>query len=169
MKTLARISFGIFLLGAVAAKAEPQSSEELWKGNPYDRNFTLGLLQGIGFPSGSVGYAVNGYVGIKVLHKGFVPDINNQVFGELFFGGLFGGGDGTNFGAQLRWDLHKDYLWSFYAVGGLGVGIYGPAIARTTRIFPRIGVGAFWHLFEGLSFRAEVTESLIAVGIATGF
>jgi hypothetical protein len=168
MKTLIRVSLGLLLLTA-SAQAEPTSTEEMWKGSPYDHNLSLAILQGIGFPSGSVGYAVNGYLGIKLLHQGFVPDINDQVFGELFFGGLFGGGDGINFGAQLRWDIHKDYLWTFYGVGGLGVGIYGTAPARTTRFFPRVGVGALWNLFEGLSFRAEVTESLIGVGVATAF
>ncbi len=169
MKKLAHVLLGLTLFTALSAKADPQSTDEMWKGSPYDRNVSLAIIQGLGFPNGSVGYAVNGYLGIKVLHKGFVPDINNQVFAELFFGGLFGGGDGTNLGAQLRWDIHKDYLWTFYAVGGLGVGIYGNAPLKTTQVFPRIGVGAFWHLFEGLSFRAEVTESLIAIGIATGF
>lgn len=165
MKTFIRLSLGFLLLGAVIASAD----EENWKGTPYDNTVSLGLLQGIGFPNGSVGYAVNGYLGIRVLKKGFVPDINNSVFGEFFFGKLFGGGDGTNVGLQLRWDLHKDYQWSFYGLGGVGLGIYGTAPARTTRIFPRVGVGAFWHLFERLSFRAEVTESLIAAGIATAF
>lgn len=169
MKNLAHLVLGLALFTGIAAIADPQGTDEMWKGSPYERNVSLAIVQGIGFPNGAVGYAVNGYLGIKVLHKGFVPDINNQVFAELFFGGLFGGGDGTTLGAQLRWDLHKDYLWTFYAVGGLGVGIYGTAPAKTTNLFPRIGVGAFWHLFEGLSFRTEVTESLIAIGIATGF
>ncbi len=160
---------GFLLSLSLAAKADTTSTEELWKGAPYDQKISLALIQGIGFPNGSVSYAVNGYLGFKILNRGFVPDINNQVYGELIFGGLFGGGGGTQFGAQLRWDLHKDYLWTFYGVGGLGVGVYGSAPTSTTRFFPRIGVGALWNLFEGMSFRAEVTESLIGVGVATGF
>jgi len=51
----------------------------------------------------------------------------------------------------------------------LGVGVYGTAPASSTHFFPRIGVGALWNLFEGMSFRAEVTESLIGIGVATAF
>lgn len=166
MKRFALLSVLFFSL---VAKADPQSSEEMWKGSPYSNHVSLAVLQGVGFPSGSVGYQVNGYLGVKILHDGFVPDINDQVYIEGMFGGMFGGGGATLFSAHLRWDLTKDYLWTFYALGGMGIGTYGTAPFRATRFYPRVGVGAFWNLFNHLSFRAEVAQDMVAVGIATAF
>lgn len=152
---------------APAAFASPQPGQELWKGTPYEQVFSFAALNGVGILNGRAGYGINGYIGFKILHEGFVNDINDQVHLEFLGGPLFvSGGTAFNLAAWMRWDFHKDEMWTFYGAGGLGTLFSGASLGNLTRIFPRVGIGAMWRPLVGMSFRMEVTGDFIGLGIA---
>ncbi len=137
-----------------------------WKGKPYDTHFQFSALSGIGLMGTSTGVPLYGAVAFKVLHEGFIDDINDQLFVEAMGGPLFTwAGAGWVADLHLRWDFHKNDLWSFYVLGGVGVDVSGTGLARVTLVHPRVGVGAFWNLFEFLSFRAEVSHEFTGIGV----
>ena len=82
-------------------------------------------MAGLGVAGNSLGFGLNFAAAFKILHQGFIDDVNDQVFIELIGGPLFVSGTVAGFyGAHLRWEFHKNDMWTFYALGGLG-GNYG--------------------------------------------
>jgi hypothetical protein len=65
------------------------STREDWKGEAPPVNGTYGVLLGIGMFDGSAGFALIPNVAGKLVDRGFVPDINNQVYLEGQAGPLF--------------------------------------------------------------------------------
>lgn len=150
--------------GANAAKAVNLDPEpEQWKGKPYDSTFQFSALTGLGVNGASTGFSIYGGASVKIAHTGFLDDVNDQAHVEVQAGPLFNSGvTSLVINGHLRWDFHKNDLWSFYALGGLGM-TSSPGL---TLFYPRFGIGAIWNLFEFLGFRAELSHELMAVGIS---
>ncbi len=168
MKTLLTFLFGLFLV------SEAGAVEKAFKGHSPTYQFNVGGLTGLGVVDSRPGYSLLGTAAVKIINRGFVEDINNQVFLEVAFGPLFvGGGTAFQYSFHLRWDFVKDEDWTFYAVGGLGGVItgssyspipLGPAKA-SSMFYPRLGLGAMWGLFSVASLRFEISHELLAMGV----
>lgn len=153
-------------LFSLSSLAEEPPQEEQWKGTPYSNDFALGVLGGIGHVNGTAGFSLPLTVSAKIAHEGFLDDINDQVHIELAVGPLFvSGGTVVEYSLHMRWDFHKNYLWSLYAVGGFGGKFSGSSLGSIARLYPRTGVGVMYNLFETVSFRTEFSHELIGVGV----
>ena len=148
-------------------------AQKAFKGEAPPQNFHLGAMAGIGVIDSRVGASFQGTAAVKVMNRGFVDDINNQLFVEAAFGPLLLTGSTVfQYSFHLRWDFIKDMDWSFYALGGFGGMISGtdysplpPAPGRSVSYFyPRFGVGAMWGLFELVSLRVELSHEFIGLG-----
>jgi len=145
-------------------------STEDWKGRPSDDLYTVGAQFGVGEFNGSIGFMPLATGAVKIVHQGFAPDINNQVFVELALGPFFVEGEvAFSYGAHLRWDFVKDLRWTFYGIGGLGGLIAGDALGNAWRLYPRFGVGAFFALFNEVWLRAEISHEFTGVGAVYRF
>ncbi len=146
------------------ANLEPEP--EQWKGKPYDHQIQLGGMAGVSVVGATLGFTVLATGAFKIAHQGFLDDVNDQAYIELAAGPLFlTGSVGLMYGAHLRWDFHKNDIWSFYALGGVGGLIIGPSLARTFEFYPRFGIGTLWNVFDTISFRAELSHEFTGVGI----
>jgi len=140
------------------------SASESWKGQSPVHEFTGGAIAGMAIVGGSVGGAILGNIAKKILHRGFVSDINDQVFIELTGGPVFASGETLiGLSTHLRWDFHKDEDITLYGLGGLG-GFIATSRTASTIFFPRFGIGGFWHL-EVLSLRGEISHEWITLGV----
>jgi hypothetical protein len=147
-----------------AVNLEPEA--EQWKGKPYNHQFQFAFLPGLGLIGQSAGLSLNAAVSFKILHTGFLADVNDQAYLELFGGPcFFGSVTAAIYSAHLRWDFHKNDFWSFYALGGVGGSFGGAGAPGFTTFHPRFGVGALWNLFEFVSFRAEVSHEFTGFGM----
>ncbi len=137
------------------------SEEKDWQGKGYENRFTASVLAGLVLEE-SAAFSPIGVFGYKILDKGFIPDFNDQVFLELFLGPTFFG-DRTNlqYGLNMRWDFHKNYLWSFYLISGFG----GSTSRHSLPLFPRFGLGSLIHFFELFSFRIELSHEFSGIGV----
>ncbi len=145
-------------LSAPAAFAEA----EAWKGEPDNHDVSIGALTGLGIRDGEAGFTLLGTLGFKVVRKGFVPDINNSVSGELQFGPARAyGRTYMNYSAHLRWDFQKDANFILYALGGVG-GYTGQG---SFTMFPRVGLGIMYDMAKTFLWRAEISHELIGVGV----
>lgn len=150
--------------GVTATKAEE------WKGKPYEHFHQVSVQSGLSLIGGRIGVGLVGAFSRKILNRGFFPDVTNQVHLEGLFGVSFlSTGEGFLYGLHLRWDFHKNDFWTFYSLGGFGGEITGPATGNITTFHPRFGVGAYWHVFEFISFRGEITSELTSIGISYNF
>lgn len=162
MLTLLNVSAWAKKDAGVSIEPEP----EQWKGKPYDSQIQLGGMAGMSVVGASLGFTVLATGAFKIIHQGFLDDVNDQVHIELAAGPLFlAGSVGLMYGAHMRWDFHKNDIWSFYALGGFGGIIIGPSLARTFEFYPRFGIGALWNLFDTISFRAELSHEFTGLGI----
>lgn len=161
---------GLFLLILVCLGYSSFSlaeSSQAFRGEPPHSRGTWGLIGGLGTLDSSVGLAVIGTAAKTVLQRGFVPDINNQVFVEGEFGPLFvSGGAVVTYSGHLRWDFHMNQEWSFFALGGLGGLISGDRFGNRWSLYPRFGIGAFWLFKPDLALRGEISHELIVVGLS---
>lgn len=140
-------------------------SEPDWKGTPYPHKFTAGAMFGLGIMDNQAGFGIPISVSYKILHEGFIPDINDQVHFEVQMGPLIRSSQtDLTYSGHLRWDFHKTYEWSLYALGGIaGMFTHG------ARIYPRMAGGIQWHLFERASFRCEFSHEFIGLGVQVPF
>ena len=140
-----------------------------FKGEPPSTQLTWGGMAGLAQIHSEAGLAVIGSVAKKLFDKGFVPDINNQVFIELQGGPLFVN-DVTLFGysAHLRWDFVKDSRWTLYGLGGLGgnVGKFAPGAQSEFVLHPRFGAGAFLQVAPFIALRGELSAEWTTVGVS---
>ncbi len=147
---------------SVAAYANPEPEAEIWKGKPYDTVFGFSFMPGFGFFGAQAGFALNGAVSVKVMHEGFIKDINDQVHLEIMGGPLFlTGVTAARFSLHLKWDFIKNEFWTFYSVGGMGATF----LAGSNVGYPRFGIGTVWNPFEFLGFRAELSHEFTGIGI----
>lgn len=149
---------------AVPATSETAAAESnQWKGKPYDTRFQFAALTGLGVMGAGTGFALYGAAAYKILHEGFIDDVNDQTYLEIQAGPLFVGGPiAANFSMHLRWDFHKNDMWTFYSLGGVGMQLLG---TTSNFIYPRIAVGTMWNLFEFMSFRLEVSHEFMGAGV----
>lgn len=140
---------------------------EPWKGRPSEREWGLGVLAGMATVDGTVGLATLGTAAKKIVHHGFVPDLNNQVFIETQIGPLFVSSEvGVQYSAHLRWDFQKDEEWIFYGLAGLGGLVIDLGAAGTSwRVYPRTGIGTLWKVGHQLRLRGELSHELIGLGV----
>jgi hypothetical protein len=155
-------------LAAPAEKAAPASTKvEDFKGTPLDSEFTLGGMAGVGQVSDNAGFTIYGTAAKKIVHHGFVPDINNQVFLEAAVGPwLKPGSSAFIYSLHLRWDFQKDSEWTLYSITGLGGYFTGQSMGNSTVLYPRFGAGAFWRIDTGLKIRMEISHEFIGVGVS---
>ncbi len=142
-------------------------ASEDFKGSSPAGEYTFGLIGGLGVLDSSAGFAVIGNAAKKIIHQGFVPEINNQVWVEFEAGPLFvSGSSAFIYSAHLRWDFHKDQTWTFYGLGGLGGNITGEKLGSHWELFPRFGVGAFCKVNPQITLRGELSHELFVAGVS---
>lgn len=137
-----------------------------WKGNPDNTEFGLGVLTGAGILDNHVGWALLGTASKKIVHRGFVPDINDSVSIEIEMGPLLISGSAAfQYSGHLRWDFEKDTWWTLYALGGLGGAVTGASLGDRFELYPRFALGAMWKIGQNFSMRGELSHEFIGVGI----
>ncbi|MDR3606890.1 MAG: hypothetical protein P4M08_05850 [Oligoflexia bacterium] len=143
-----------------------RGSSEDWKGSANPSDFNFSALGGIGvIDDYHAGFSLIGAVAKKILDRGFVPDINNQVFIEGEIGPVFVAGNTAWFySVHGRWDFTLNPDWTFYALGGVGGSAQGSGLGSHTVFFPRIGAGAMMSINEQVALRFELSHELIVVG-----
>jgi len=161
--------FGVLLaLGGALAQAETGTTDWNWPLPTHE--WTLGILPGVATINSTTGFGLQVAAAKKIVHKGFAPDITNQVFAEIE-GGPFSASSGSAFmySAHLRWDFVLNSDWTFYALGGLaGSRTSDRAIGNGFQMLPRFGVGALLDLERQthlpMALRGELSRELIALG-----
>lgn len=142
---------------------------EDWKGTSPTNEFTLGAHTGLAIINDQAGFAVLASAAKKIMNRGFVPDINDQLFVELQIGPVFVQSTTALFcGMHLRWDFYKDDDWSFFALGGLGITQTSsgfPTGGSQSQVYPRFGVGAVWSFADIVAVRLELSHEFIGAGL----
>jgi len=144
----------------------PSVSHEDWKwpADPSEAHF--GFLMGLGVLDSSAGVALLGTASKKIVHQGFVPDLNNSVSIELQAGPLFiEGGRAFAYSTHLRWDFRRDGLWTFYSLGGVAGHVTNNSQGNRFLMFPRFGVGAMRDSSLGFAMRGELSHEFITFGL----
>jgi hypothetical protein len=166
-KFLLSLALALSVLSHPTANAAPV---EDWKGKAYDKNFQASVMSGMTIMGTAVGFGLMASFAGKILDKGFIPDISNQVFLEGTLGPTFmSAGTGWQMGAHLRWDFHKNEFWTFYSLGGFGWDIIPNGFTNLVAFHPRFGGGVLWDLFPQISLRGEISHEFIGVGAAFMF
>jgi len=146
------------------------AAAEDWKGESPKHEMTAGGMAGLGILGGSAGVAIMGSVAKKIVNRGFVSDINDQVFVEVAAGPLFISGSTVFvYSTHLRWDFYRDEVLAPYAIGGLGGHVTGAALGSTWALFPRFGAGVLWKVAQMFSVRAEVSHEFTGAGVQVAF
>jgi hypothetical protein len=182
IRTLALSSLLIFAISSattvMAASMRPTSvnsensasSHEDWKGDPDSSEVHLGVLSGIGILDEQIGFVLRGTASKKIVHHGFVSDLNDSVSLETEMGPLFvSGSSAFVYSLHLRWDFQKDANWTIYALGGVGGAITSAALLSRFTLLPRFGVGAFYHVNELFMIRGEISHDMIGAGVTFPF
>jgi len=156
---------------AVAAAQAPfGAGYEDWKWPASTHEWTAAIQPGVGFINASTGFTLQGALAKKILHQGFAPDINNQVFIELQMGPYTSGGaSAILFSTHLRWDFMLNADWTFYALGGLGGNKASDGLGGKFQLLPRFGAGAVLDIerqtHAPIGLRGELSRELISVGV----
>ena len=139
---------------------------EMWKGESPATEFTVGGGAGASFNgTRSLGGIFLLNAAKKIVDRGFVPDINDQVFLEAQGGmELYSFGNNFTGSLALRWDFHKDDDLSLFATGGLGTRL-GSSL---TQFFPHLSLGVIWHL-DVIDIRTELSQNWLVAGISFSF
>ncbi len=141
---------------------------EAWKGKPPGGEFLFGFGGGISQLGSLGGVPLIGNVAAKIVHLGFVPDMNNQVWIEAA-GGVhltFNGGFTSGlFSTHLRWDFVKDDYWTFFAVGGVGGAVISVAGLTSYIIHPRFGVGGVYYFLPQMGVRLDLSHEWMTLGL----
>jgi hypothetical protein len=158
-----------------AAKTQPETASSIepgtessadFKGNSEPSEFSIGAMPGAGILDNHVGFAILGTASKKIVHRGFVPDINDSVSIEVEMGPLFVSGSAAfQYSGHLRWDFEKDTWWTLYALGGLGGDITGASLGDRFELYPRFAMGAMWKIGQNFALRGELSHEFIGIGI----
>jgi hypothetical protein len=156
--------------GTIAAGEPYGAGYEDWKWPLAEHEWTAAVLPGVGIINNSAGFALQGAIAKKIMHQGFAPDINNQVFVEVQAGPYTtGGGSALLFSTHLRWDFALNGDWTFYALGGLGGNITGERLGDQFQLLPRFGVGGVLDIerqtHAPIGIRGELSRELIGIGV----
>ena len=163
---MTRLIAALALACSLLAISEPARAAEDFKGKEDPSEFDLGAMGGMGILDNHVGFELLGTASKKIVHHGFVNDINNSVSIEVELGPLFvSGGTAFAYSAHLRWDFVKDTEWTFYALGGLGGDITGASLGDRVELYPRFGVGAMWKIGQNFNFRGEISHEFVGLGV----
>lgn len=139
---------------------------EDWKGPRSTHDWDFSFSSGLGLLSGNAGVPIVFSGAKKVVHEGFVPDINNQVFIEAQTGPLFIKSETVwLWSAHLRWDFEQDERFRYFAVAGLGGNFVPKALGGRSEFFPRVGLGMFYSLTPELKARVDVSHEWITAGV----
>jgi len=159
--------FAPFVLFLFYFSSHAAVSSKPWQGARPAHRFSVGTLAGIGITGAFGGPTLLANAGFVIMPEGLVPDMNNQLLIEIEAGPQFLPGSVLMpFSGHVRWDFHYDDFWTFYALGGIGGVIKDSSYASQWELFPRFGVGAFWHFFVNFSFRAELSHEFVGLGVA---
>ena len=151
--------------GPSAAKV--QEAVEEFKGGPAPQFMDFSAMMGLGIIDSSSAFTLVGTASRKIVDRGFVSDINNQVFVELALGpAFFKGNTAFVFSTHLRWDFERDARLRLFAVGGLAGNATGANAGNRWTIAPRFGVGALYPISDALSLRGELSHEWIVAGVA---
>lgn len=154
-------------LALVPAVLLSSARAEDFKGRPAPHEWDFSGSLGLGIVDSSGAFALTGAAARRIVEKGFVPDLNNQVFVELELGpAFFSGTAAFVYSMHLRWDFQKDDTWTFFALGGLAGNASGSGVFNRWTLHPRFGAGAFYRLNSLLRLRGEVSHELTTVGVA---
>jgi hypothetical protein len=171
MKLWKHLSLVLFVLSSSSL-----AFSEDWKGTPETSEISVGGLAGLGIIDNSSGFSVLGTVSKKIIHHGFVPDINNTVSLEGAIGPVFlSGVTAWLYSAHLRWDFEKDATWTFFGLGGVGGNILSTSTGNNSEknsrfvMTPRFGVGAFYKLTQQVRLRADIAHDFMGVGVNLPF
>lgn len=157
------ILFAIFTSAVSAFASDFQGPENKEK-------IMVGLSTGIGMIDPKVGIPLVFNTSTRLLDKGWLEDVSDQVFLEFMAGPTFYGGNAPfQWGMHARWDFRRDSVWTYFATGGLGGQITGPETGDRFAIFPRFGIGALKKLREEFSLRADLSHEWILIGAVFGF
>ncbi|MEK7689989.1 MAG: hypothetical protein AAB425_03110 [Bdellovibrionota bacterium] len=145
---------------------EPESGSEPWKGPSSESKYHFSLLTGVGVIGVSPGFGLMGAASKKVVHRGFVKEINDQVHLELHFGPqIYMGKFSFLYSVHLRWDFDLDSEWRFYALAGLGGHIAHVNLGGTWGLYPRVALGAFYKMTQAVWLRGELSHEAMLVGV----
>lgn len=155
---------------ASPAPAQPASSAADWKGEPYLSQMMFSGLTGLAIIDNHTTFTVLGSAAKKILDQGFVPDINDSVWVEAEIGPAFYAGNAALvYSVHLRWDFNQNQNWTFYALAGFAGNVTPAALGGHDEFFPRVGLGAVFHLIENLSIRGELSHEFIVAGVQFEF
>jgi opacity protein-like surface antigen len=166
----------------VPSTAAPKSPRTIAAGEPYgagyedwkwplaEHEWTAAVLPGVGIINNSAGFTLQGAIAKKIMHQGFAPDMNNQVFVEVQAGPYTtGGGSALLFSTHLRWDFTLNGDWTFYALGGLGGNATSERLGNQFQLLPRFGVGGVLDIerqtHAPIGIRGELSRELIGIGV----
>jgi opacity protein-like surface antigen len=158
----------IFAIGVVPplAHAQTAQSQEPWKGASPQTDGTLTVMPGMSINGTDVELAIVGAAAKRIIERGFVPDINDQVFLEVMLGpSITGDFTAWFYGVNLRWDFHYNEDWGIYGLGGLGGVIVDANVGNDTSVHPRFGVGYLKALGSSMKFRAEAQSDFVGAGL----
>lgn len=146
-------------------------SSEDWKGQPDTSEVNLGAIAGLGIVDFNAGFTLLGTASKKIVHHGFIDEINDSVSIETELGPVFVSGTTIfSYSLHLRWDFQMNDKWTFYALGGLGGYIAGSGFnSNNFVLFPRFGVGGFYRVNDLILIRGEISHEVIAAGVAIPF
>lgn len=158
----------IALLGLLPA-IHALAVETDWNWPLPTHEWTLGVVPGVATINSNTGFSLQFAAAKKMIHKGFAPDISNQVFAEIEAGPFTSsGGSALLYSAHLRWDLMLNSDWTFFALGGLGGSKTGTSLGNQFQLLPRFGIGALLDLQKQthlpLALRGELSRELIGIG-----
>ncbi len=143
---------------------------EDWQWPLAEHDWTVAVIPGVGVINNSAGFTLQGAIARKLMHHGFAPDMNNQVFLEAQAGPMTtGNGSALLFSAHIRWDLTLNGDWTFYGLGGLGGNITSERLGDQFQLLPRFGVGAVLDIERQtrlpIGLRGELSRELIGIGV----
>ena len=139
-----------------------------FKGAPSSAEVTASAMGGFGLIDTSGGFTVIGAIAKKIVNHGFIDDINDQVFLEVEAGPLFTTGTTAwLYSVHGRWDFKQDDQWTFFAMGGLGANsVSSNRVGDRFAVYPKLGIGTFWTLPNGLTLRGEISHEVIIAGVS---
>lgn len=155
---------------AASPKAIETDSSEDWKGQPDSSEVHLGALTGLAILDFTTGFALLGTASKKIIHHGFINEINDSVSIETELGPVFTQSTAIfSYSLHLRWDFEMNEKWTFYALGGLGGYITGSTFNNSFAMFPRFGLGTFFRVSDLILIRGEISHELVAAGVTIPF
>lgn len=146
------------------------SSGEKWKAEREADGYQLAVLGGMGRVGTKAGFALIGAGAVNLNREGWLDDVADSLYLEFQMGPYSYSGNGQLiYSGHLKWDFRYDNLWTFYALGGIGGTYTDSRFEDGFEFYPRVGLGAAYHLSLDLSVRAEVSHEFVGLGMSFHF